>query len=127
MTMHPALKLSALIVTALGLATALELASITSKQVKVSPTTTPHHFSNILGYFPALVHQVTPKLGLVLGQSLASQTVDQTWLEKIGPKITASAQLPLISATSNTQRGSIKTYLTLFFLTLCLATLAANL
>nr|BAM74678.1 NADH dehydrogenase subunit 5 [Diaphus luetkeni] len=127
MTMHPALKLSALIVTILGLATALELASMTSKQVKTTPIPTSHHFSNMLGYFPTLVHQITPKLGLVLGQSLASQTVDQTWLEKVGPKVTTSAQLPMVSTTSNAQQGSIKTYLTLFFLTLCLATLTANL
>nr|WNH24067.1 NADH dehydrogenase subunit 5 [Notolychnus valdiviae] len=123
MTMHPSLKLSALIVTTLGLLTALELASMTSKQVKISPTLASHHFSNMLGYFPATTHRTMPKLGLVLGQSLASQTVDQTWLEKIGPQMTASAQLPLISATSNTQQGLIKTYLSLFFMTLCLATL----
>nr|WNH24210.1 NADH dehydrogenase subunit 5 [Taaningichthys bathyphilus] len=126
MTMGPALKLSALIVTALGLATALELASMTSKQLKTTPSPAPHHFSNMLGYFPALVHQLTPKATLILGQSLATQTVDQTWLEKVGPKL-SSAQLPLISATSNAQRGSIKTYLTLFFLTLCLTTLTTNL
>nr|BAM75067.1 NADH dehydrogenase subunit 5 [Lampadena yaquinae] len=127
MTMHPALKLSALIVTILGLATALELASMTSKQIKTTPVPASHHFSNMLGYFPALVHQATPKLGLVLGQSLASQTIDQTWLEKVGPKVATSAQLPMVSTTSNAQQGSIKTYLTLFFLTLCLATLTANL
>nr|YP_007375019.1 NADH dehydrogenase subunit 5 [Lampadena atlantica]BAM74989.1 NADH dehydrogenase subunit 5 [Lampadena atlantica] len=127
MTMHPALKLSALIVTILGLATALELASMTSKQVKTTPAPTSHHFSNMLGYFPALVHQIVPKLGLVLGQSLASQTIDQTWLEKVGPKMTTSAQLPMISTTSNAQQGSIKTYLTLFFLTLCLTALTASL
>ena len=78
MSMHPSLKLSALIVTILGLLTALELASLTSKQVKVTPTLATHHFSNMLGYFPAITHRATPKIGLVLGQSVASQTVDQT-------------------------------------------------
>nr|BAM74898.1 NADH dehydrogenase subunit 5 [Taaningichthys minimus] len=125
MTMHPTLKLSALIVTAIGLTVALELASMTTKQFKTSPMSTPHHFSNMLGYFPPLIHQLTPELGLVLGQSLASQTVDQTWLEKAGPKAVAYAQLPMVSATSNMQRGMIKTYLTLFFLTFCLSSIAA--
>ena len=78
MTIHPALKLSALIVTALGLITALELASITSKQVKTTPTLPAHHFSNMLGYFPAITHRITPKLGLILGQEIASQIIDQT-------------------------------------------------
>ena len=126
-TIHPALKLSALIVTILGLLTALELASMTSKQVKITPTLATHHFSNMLGFFPAITHRAAPIAGLILGQSMASQTVDQTWLEKVGPKIITTAQLPLISTTSNAQQGSIKTYLSLFFITLCLATLAAYL
>lgn len=128
MTMHPSLKLSALIVSILGLLTALELASLTSKQLKTTPTLASHHFSNMLGFFPAITHRSTPKVGLVLGQSVASQTVDQTWLEIVGPKLVTSGQLPLISATSNSQQGLIKTYLSLFFMTLCLATLlSANL
>nr|BAM75157.1 NADH dehydrogenase subunit 5 [Benthosema glaciale] len=127
MTMHPALKLSALLVTILGLLTALELASLTSKQLKVHPTLAPHHFSNMLGYFPMIVHRMTPKAGLTLGQVIAAQTLDQTWLEKTGPKMMTSGQLPLISTTSNLQQGSIKTYLSLFFMTLCLATLLSYL
>nr|BAM74834.1 NADH dehydrogenase subunit 5 [Myctophum punctatum] len=123
MTMHPSLKLSALIVTILGLLTALELASMTSKQVKINPVHTTHHFSNMLGYFPMITHRATPKVGLILGQSMASQTIDQAWLEKVGPKAITSLQLPLISTTSNIQQGLIKTYLSLFFMTLCLAAL----
>nr|WNH24443.1 NADH dehydrogenase subunit 5 [Diaphus theta] len=123
MTMHPSLKLSALIVTILGLLTALELASLTSKQMKITPTLATHHFSNMLGFFPAITHRSTPKIGLILGQSVASQAIDQTWMEKAGPKLATSAQLPLISAASNAQQGLIKTYLSLFFMTLCLATL----
>jgi len=77
----------------------------------------------MLGYFPAITHRATPKLGLILGQEIASQTIDQTWLEKTGPKAITSGQLPIITATSNSQQGSIKTYLSLFFITLCLATI----
>nr|BAB70063.1 NADH dehydrogenase subunit 5 [Neoscopelus microchir] len=126
MTMHPTLKMGALLVTLLGLITAMELASLTSKQLKVNPTPTPHHFSNMLGYFPTIVHRAAPKIALVLGQTVASQTIDQTWLEKAGPKTATSAQLPLISATSNAQQGAIKAYLTLFFITLALATLLVS-
>nr|YP_010960753.1 NADH dehydrogenase subunit 5 [Notoscopelus resplendens]WNH38247.1 NADH dehydrogenase subunit 5 [Notoscopelus resplendens] len=124
MTMHPHLKMSALIVTIVGLLTALHLASMTTKQVKVKPTLATHHFSNMLGFFPAIIHRMTPMMGLIFGQSMASQTIDQTWLEKAGPKMITTAQLPLISSTSNAQQGSIKTYLSLFFMTLCLTTLA---
>nr|YP_011003623.1 NADH dehydrogenase subunit 5 [Sargocentron diadema]WNH17600.1 NADH dehydrogenase subunit 5 [Sargocentron diadema]WPS66012.1 NADH dehydrogenase subunit 5 [Sargocentron diadema] len=123
MTMHPILKLSALIVTILGLLIALELALLTSKQFKPTPNLTSHHFSNMLGFFPAIVHRLAPKMNLILGQSIASQMVDQTWLEKAGPKALVSMHLPLVTTTSNAQQGMIKTYLTLFLLTLTLAIL----
>nr|YP_010951389.1 NADH dehydrogenase subunit 5 [Naso brevirostris]WMN14118.1 NADH dehydrogenase subunit 5 [Naso brevirostris] len=124
MSMPPLLKLAALGVSILGLLTALELASLTSKQFKPTPHLTPHHFSNMLGFFPAIIHRLTPKLSLSLGQAIATQMVDQTWLEKTGPKAVTSLNTPLISTTSNIQQGMIKTYLTLFLLTLALATLA---
>nr|WNH23178.1 NADH dehydrogenase subunit 5 [Assurger anzac] len=125
MSMPPLLKLAALTVTILGFITALELASLTSKQFKHTPTLTPHHFSNMLGFFPATMHRLPPKLSLTLGQTIASQMIDQTWLEKTGPKTLISSNVPLITTTSNTQRGLIKTYLMLFLLTLVLATLLA--
>lgn len=76
--MPSSLKLAALAVTILGLLTALELASLTSKQFKPTPNFTAHHFSNILGFFPPIVHRFTPKNSLILGQTIASQIVDQT-------------------------------------------------
>uniref|UniRef100_UPI0030FE4870 NADH dehydrogenase subunit 5 n=1 Tax=Sphyraena guachancho TaxID=399148 RepID=UPI0030FE4870 len=123
MTMPLLLKLAALAVTIIGLLVALELASLTNKQFKPTPTLATHHFSNMLGFFPAIVHRFTPKLSLILGQSIASQMIDQTWFEKAGPKALASLNLPLVSTTSNIQRGLIKTYLTLFVLTLALTAL----
>nr|WNH22983.1 NADH dehydrogenase subunit 5 [Ctenogobius boleosoma] len=126
MTMPPLLKLAALIVTILGLLTALELANLTSKQFKPTPNLPLHHFSNMLGFFPAIVHRLPPKLNLLLGQFIAAQTVDQTWLEKSGPKAVYTANLPLITSTSNMQQGMIKTFLALFFLTLMTAILLVN-
>nr|YP_009172253.1 NADH dehydrogenase subunit 5 [Taractes rubescens]ALF63143.1 NADH dehydrogenase subunit 5 [Taractes rubescens] len=123
MSMPPLLKLAALIVSVLGLILALELASLTNKQFKPTPKLTPHHFSNMLGFFPPIIHRLTPKLNLVLGQTIANQTVDQAWLEKIGPKTLVSSNMPLITTTSNAQQGMIKTYLTLFLLTLTLTIL----
>nr|WNX94657.1 NADH dehydrogenase subunit 5 [Etheostoma flabellare] len=122
MTMPPLLKIAALLVTIMGLLLALELASLTNKQFKPIPYLIPHHFSNMLGFFPTIIHRFSPKLNLMLGQAVASQMVDQTWLEKSGPKAVATLNAPLITITSNTQRGMIKTYLALFLLTLALAT-----
>nr|YP_010951376.1 NADH dehydrogenase subunit 5 [Turrum fulvoguttatum]WMN14105.1 NADH dehydrogenase subunit 5 [Turrum fulvoguttatum] len=123
MTMPPILKLAALAVTILGVLIALELASLTSKQYSPTPTLPAHHFSNMLGFFPAVIHRFTPKLNLMLGQFIASQLVDQTWLEKVGPKAITSTNIPLISTASNIQQGMVKTYLSIFFLTLTLTLL----
>nr|AKE32118.1 NADH dehydrogenase subunit 5 [Rhinogobius similis] len=126
MTMHPLLKLSALLVTITGLLLALELASLTSKQFRPTPKLTPHHFSNMLGFFPAIIHRLPPKINLFLGQFIAAQMIDQTWLEKAGPKAVYTTNLPLITTTSNAQQGMIKTFLTIFFLTFALALLLLN-
>nr|BBH37029.1 NADH dehydrogenase subunit 5 [Valenciennea longipinnis]BBH37042.1 NADH dehydrogenase subunit 5 [Valenciennea longipinnis] len=124
MTMPTLLKLSALIVTLLGLFTALELAQLTNKQFQPTPSLKAHNFSNMLGYYPSIIHRLPPKLNLLLGQFIASQMVDQTWLEKSGPKAIFTTNLPLITTTSNSQQGMVKTFLAMFFLTFMLALLA---
>nr|YP_004347872.1 NADH dehydrogenase subunit 5 [Tetraodon mbu]BAK09870.1 NADH dehydrogenase subunit 5 [Tetraodon mbu] len=123
MSMPPLLKLAALTVTFMGLLIALELASLTTKQTKTIPLLMPHHFSNMLGFFPNILHRLPPKMNLILGQTLASQTIDLTWLEKIGPKAVTKLNTPMISTISNTQQGSIKTYMAMFLLTLAFSSL----
>nr|BBH37340.1 NADH dehydrogenase subunit 5 [Pisodonophis cancrivorus] len=120
MTMPHTLKLSALIVTILGLIIAMDLANATSKQSKIKPNMTTHNFSNMLAFFPSIFHRTLPKLNLSLGQTAATQLVDQTWLENIGPKGVTKAQIPVIKMTNDTQRGLIMTYLTMFSLTITL-------
>nr|YP_002317217.1 NADH dehydrogenase subunit 5 [Aulichthys japonicus]BAG83089.1 NADH dehydrogenase subunit 5 [Aulichthys japonicus]BBU25680.1 NADH dehydrogenase subunit 5 [Aulichthys japonicus] len=122
-SMPPLLKIAALVVSILGLIIAIELALMTSKQYQTTPRLSPHHFSNMLGFFPAIMHRLTPKLGLMLGQTAASQMLDQTWIEKVGPKAIIYNMTPLVTTTSNTQRGLIKTYLSLFLVTIALAML----
>nr|AKZ29862.1 NADH dehydrogenase subunit 5 [Acrossocheilus yunnanensis]QKG02556.1 NADH dehydrogenase subunit 5 [Acrossocheilus yunnanensis] len=122
MTMPTTLKTAALMVTIVGLLTAMELANMTSKQVKITPTIPTHHFSNMLGFFPTVVHRLIPKLKLTLGQSAATQ-LDKTWLETIGPKGLAETQKTMAKATNNISRGMIKTYLTIFLLTLIMASI----
>nr|YP_004717921.1 NADH dehydrogenase subunit 5 [Micralestes sp. NM-2010]BAK42196.1 NADH dehydrogenase subunit 5 [Micralestes sp. NM-2010] len=123
MTMSPALKLAALMVTIIGLLIALELATLTTKQFKILPTLDPFRFSNLLGYFPMTTHRLIPKLNLILGQLIATQLVDQAWAEKTGPKGLSSAQVKLATFTSNAQQGMIKTYLAMFLLTSTLSVL----
>nr|ALO64302.1 NADH dehydrogenase subunit 5 [Opsariichthys sp. 'chengtui'] len=122
MTMPTSLKLAALLVTVIGLLVAMELTAITSKQVKITPTISLHHFSNMLGYFPSMAHRLPPTLNLTLGQSIATK-FDLTWLEAAGPKGLTLSQVAVSKITSDVQRGMIKTYLTIFLLTLALAVL----
>nr|WNH21670.1 NADH dehydrogenase subunit 5 [Astrapogon puncticulatus] len=121
MSMPLVLKLAALVVTVIGLLTALELASLTSKQFKPAPQLTPHHFSNMLGFFPAIMHRLPPKINLILGQFIAAQTVDQSWLEKTGPKALTSINAPLVTTTSNMQHGKVASYLVFFIMAIALA------
>nr|UZC53633.1 NADH dehydrogenase subunit 5 [Yunnanilus niger] len=123
MTMPVILKVAAIMVTIIGLMVAIELTMLTGKQFKTNPMTSPHHFSNMLGYFPAIIHRLIPKLNLTLGQSIATQLVDQTWFEAIGPKGASSSQIKMAKAVSDAQRGMIKTYLTIFLFTMTLAIL----
>nr|YP_009758219.1 NADH dehydrogenase subunit 5 [Paraleucogobio notacanthus]QIN89986.1 NADH dehydrogenase subunit 5 [Paraleucogobio notacanthus] len=122
MTMPMTLKMAALMVTITGLLMAMELTAMTNKQVKITPTMSLHNFSNMLGYFPATIHRLPPKLNLALGQSIATK-LDQTWFEMSGPKGLAFTQMVMSKITSDIQRGMIKTYLTIFLLTMTLAIL----
>nr|YP_010956364.1 NADH dehydrogenase subunit 5 [Synodus macrops]WMY89457.1 NADH dehydrogenase subunit 5 [Synodus macrops] len=118
MTMPLTLKLAALLVSLMGLTVATELASLTSKQLKTYPHLTPHHFSNMLGFFPTVMHRLAPNVLLSMGQNAANLSIDQTWLEKVGPKASATLNSTMASTTSNMQQGMIKTYLMLLMLTL---------
>nr|YP_009034385.1 NADH dehydrogenase subunit 5 [Doryrhamphus japonicus]BAO84716.1 NADH dehydrogenase subunit 5 [Doryrhamphus japonicus] len=124
MTMSPLLKTAALTVTLIGLLVALELSSMTSKQVSMTPSRTPHMFSNMLGFYPTIIHRLPPSLTLTMGQTIATQSLDLIWLEKIGPKAIQTINRPLASTTSNAQKGAIKTYLISLLLTLALISTA---
>nr|YP_010990536.1 NADH dehydrogenase subunit 5 [Iberochondrostoma almacai]WOX00241.1 NADH dehydrogenase subunit 5 [Iberochondrostoma almacai] len=122
MTMPTTLKMAALIVTITGLLVAMELAAMTNKQVKATPTASVHHFSNMLGYFPALMHRLSPKANLILGQTIATK-LDQTWFQAAGPKGLTLTQMMMAKMVADIPRGMIKAYLTIFLLTLALAVL----
>nr|UWM13032.1 NADH dehydrogenase subunit 5 [Rhynchobatus australiae] len=123
MTMSPILKTSALLVTILGFIMALELANLTKTQLKTNPNPLTHNFSNMLGYFPSIMHRLIPKINLQWAQNISTHLIDLTWNEKIGPKSTTIQQTPMIKLTTQPQQGLIKTYLMIFFLTLILSIL----
>nr|ADG95189.1 NADH dehydrogenase subunit 5 [Polypterus bichir lapradei] len=118
LTMPPMLKLTALIVTILGLLTALELASMTNKQTKINPTKSTHNFSNMLGFYPHIIHRLMSKIPLTLGQTSSTQMSDQLWMEKLGPKGITNSQLILTQKITHAYKGLIKTYLSMMILSL---------
>nr|UXB57207.1 NADH dehydrogenase subunit 5 [Richardsonius balteatus] len=122
MTMPATLKVMALIVTIVGLLVAMELAAMTNTPLKITPKVSTHHFSNMLGYFPTLMHRLSPKAGLAPGQSAATK-LDQTWFQTAGPKGLTLTQMMMAKMMNDIQQGMIKTYLTIFLLTTTLAIL----
>nr|WNX94917.1 NADH dehydrogenase subunit 5 [Macrhybopsis hyostoma] len=120
MTMPSALKMAALMVAVIGLLVAMELAAKTNNPYKTTYNKSPHHFSNMLGYFPSLMHRLSPKASLTLGRSIATK-LDQTWYQTAGPKAMTFSQMMLAHMVSNISRGTIKKFLTIFLLTMILA------
>nr|WNX94722.1 NADH dehydrogenase subunit 5 [Notropis greenei] len=120
MTMPTALKVAALMAAITGLLVAMELAAKTNNPYKAAFKNSPHHFSNMLGYFPSLMHRLSPKASLTLGRSTATK-LDQTWLEIAGPKSFTLTQMMLAQMVGNISRGTIKKFLTIFLLTMILA------
>nr|ACJ43736.1 NADH dehydrogenase subunit 5 [Notophthalmus viridescens] len=109
MTMPTTLKLTALLVTLTGLLMAIDIANFSSKQ-----KTNMHTFSNMLAFYPMLLHRLTPKTKLNFGQNISTHITDILWYEKSGPKGTSNQMLPPIKTTTNLQTGMIKTYMMLF-------------
>lgn len=120
------LKILAIVVAVIGFLVAADLASITHSHLKPVPLFQLHRPPLMLGFFPTIIHQGLPKFSLHLGQKAANQAIDQAWLEKTAPKLLSSITLPLISLTAKFQRGKIKTYLLIFFLTLSISLLTLH-
>nr|YP_007374570.1 NADH dehydrogenase subunit 5 [Boulengerula boulengeri]ACS37011.1 NADH dehydrogenase subunit 5 [Boulengerula boulengeri] len=117
MTMPILFKLAALIITIMGTLLALDIMRPT-KQINYT-----HKFSVALGYFPLLMHRLSPKLLLKTSQTIATNTIDLAWFETSGPKGITHQQLPLVKITTNMQQGLMKVYLMMFLLTLLLSTM----
>nr|QQW47774.1 NADH dehydrogenase subunit 5 [Paradoxurus hermaphroditus] len=119
MTMPYYLKLTALAVTTMGFILALEL-NLTTKNLKFNYPTNLFKFSNLLGYFPTIIHRLPPKINLIMSQKSASMLLDAIWLENVLPKSISYFQMKSSTIISN-QKGLIKLYFLSFLITLPLS------
>ena len=69
------LKLIALAVTILGFILALEISN-TTQNLKFNYPSSAFKFFNLLGYFPTIIHHLTPYINLTISQKSASSLLD---------------------------------------------------
>nr|YP_006883925.1 NADH dehydrogenase subunit 5 [Curaeus curaeus]AFS65878.1 NADH dehydrogenase subunit 5 [Curaeus curaeus] len=117
MTMPLHIKMTALVVTALGIALALEI----TKMAQTLILTKQNHFSNFstsLGYFNPLTHRLNTTNFLKGGQNIASHLIDLSWYKMLGPEGLASLQLAATKTATTLHSGLTKAYLGSFALSI---------
>nr|YP_009433397.1 NADH dehydrogenase subunit 5 [Tringa semipalmata]ATD85201.1 NADH dehydrogenase subunit 5 [Tringa semipalmata] len=117
MTMPTITKTAAIIVTILGIITALELSNMTHTLTQPKQNTLTN-FSLTLGYFNPLSHRLSSTNLLNSGQKLASHLIDLSWYKKAGPEGLADLQLMATKTSTTFHTGLIKTYLGSFALSI---------
>nr|ADG22973.1 NADH dehydrogenase subunit 5 [Hynobius chinensis] len=120
LTMPTTMKLSAILVSLLGLLLASDIANITSKTLMKTKMLS---FFNLLAFYPLVIHRLSPKINLWWGQNIATHITDMMWYEKSGPKGLTNQQLPAIKTITSCQTGLIKMYMLLFLISSMLMTL----
>nr|ULC83645.1 NADH dehydrogenase subunit 5 [Hippotragus equinus] len=124
MTMPYYLKMTALAVTILGFILALEINNMT-RNLKFNYPSNTFKFSNLLGYYPTIMHRLTPYVNLTMSQKSASSLLDLIWLENILPKTISSIQMKM-STVITSQKGLIKLYFLSFLVTILVSTILLN-
>nr|YP_009112027.1 NADH dehydrogenase subunit 5 [Pyrrhocorax graculus]AIB03731.1 NADH dehydrogenase subunit 5 [Pyrrhocorax graculus] len=123
MTMPLSIKITAIVITLLGVALALELSKMTQtlilpKQNRFS------NFSTTLGYFNPLMHRFSTTKILSSGQNIASHLIDLSWYKLFGPEGLASLQVMASKTATTFHTGLIKAYLGSFALSILIILLS---
>nr|QKN18973.1 NADH dehydrogenase subunit 5 [Leopoldamys sabanus] len=118
LTMPWYIKMTALLITIVGFAIALELNNLTLN-FSMKTTSKPSSFSTSLGYFPSIIHRIIPQKTLNASYKTSSNLLDLIWLEKSIPKSTSITHAYLSKMMTN-QKGLIKLYFLSFLITIAL-------
>nr|AKC99316.1 NADH dehydrogenase subunit 5 [Pseudois nayaur szechuanensis] len=124
MTMPHHLKMTALTITILSFILALEISNMTH-YLKFNYPSNAFKFSNLLGYYPTIMHRLTPYMNLTMSQKSASSLLDLIWLETILPKTISLTQMKM-STMITSQKGLIKLYFLSFLITILVSTILLN-
>nr|AHG32055.1 NADH dehydrogenase subunit 5 [Mus musculus musculus] len=118
LTMPWFLKTTALIISVLGFLIALELNNLTMK-LSMSKPNPYSSFSTLLGFFPSIIHRITPMKSLNPSLKTSLTLLDLIWLEKTIPKSTSTLHTNMTTLTTN-QKGLIKLYFMSFLINIIL-------
>nr|YP_007626352.1 NADH dehydrogenase subunit 5 [Naemorhedus baileyi]AEP21699.1 NADH dehydrogenase subunit 5 [Naemorhedus baileyi]AJJ48772.1 NADH dehydrogenase subunit 5 [Naemorhedus baileyi] len=124
MTMPYYLKMTALAITTLGFILALETSNMTHN-LKFNHPSNIFKFSNLLGYYPTIMHRLVPYTNLTMSQKSASSLLDLIWLETILPKTISTTQVKMATMVTN-QKGLIKLYFLSFLITILISMILFN-
>nr|YP_009918296.1 NADH dehydrogenase subunit 5 [Hirundo nigrita]QLX47508.1 NADH dehydrogenase subunit 5 [Hirundo nigrita]QNH68683.1 NADH dehydrogenase subunit 5 [Hirundo nigrita] len=117
MTMPLSIKITALVITALGMAIALEISKMSQTLILTKQSRT-YNFSISLGYFNPLTHRFSMKNLLTGGQNIASHLIDLSWYKLLGPEGLANLQATTAKTMTTLHSGLIKSYLGSFALSI---------
>nr|YP_010579413.1 NADH dehydrogenase subunit 5 [Geomys pinetis]UFK29038.1 NADH dehydrogenase subunit 5 [Geomys pinetis] len=116
MTMPLTIKITAMLVTIVGIMVAMELNTMT-QYMKMYPNNYKFNFSIMLGFFPTIIHRSMSMSFLSFNQKIATLLLDYMWLEKIVPK-TIMTMHNSASITTSTHKGMLKIYFISFILSM---------
>nr|QWX90025.1 NADH dehydrogenase subunit 5 [Sitta yunnanensis] len=117
MTMPTSIKLTAIVVTALGIILALEITKMTQTLI-LKKQSSLSNFSTSLGYFNPLMHRFHSTNLLTGGQKFASHLIDLSWYKLMGPEGLANSQMMMSKTSTTLHSGLIKAYLGSFALSI---------
>nr|YP_010000674.1 NADH dehydrogenase subunit 5 [Tichodroma muraria]QOD96586.1 NADH dehydrogenase subunit 5 [Tichodroma muraria] len=116
-TMPLSIKITALMVTMLGVAIALEISKM-AQTLLLKKQTSLSNFSVSLGYFNPLTHRLSTMTLLGGGQKIASHLIDLSWYKMLGPEGLATLQQTASKTLTTLHSGLIKAYLGSFALSI---------
>nr|YP_009651401.1 NADH dehydrogenase subunit 5 [Sitta nagaensis]QDA21634.1 NADH dehydrogenase subunit 5 [Sitta nagaensis] len=124
MTLPTSIKLTAIVVTALGIILALEISKMTQTLI-LKKQSTMSNFSTSLGYFNPLMHRLHSTNLLTGGQKFASHLIDLSWYKLLGPEGLANLQMTASKTATSLHSGLIKAYLSSFALSIIIILLSS--